>query len=575
MSGNINDASLHHPAHTPLPWLKSYPTGLAWDMPLALTPVHQMLDEAAKRFADRPFMEFLGKRWTYQEGAALVDRLATGLQQMGVGKGTHVGLCLPNCPYYIISYYAILKAGGVVVNFNPLYAERELIHQINDSQVSLMITLDLKLMHDKLLKLVGQTCLKKLIIAKLARALPFPKNLLYPLAKGKETARWQVDAQHLDWHDLLAAPGATPQLVTIEPHKDLAVLQYTGGTTGVSKGAMLSHGNICANTIQCATWFQGSVEGQERMLAVIPFFHVFAMTVAMNLAVRLGSEIIMLPRFDLDDMLKTINRHKPTLFPAVPTIYSAILNHKDIDKYDVRSISKCMSGGAPLPVEVKQRFEKLTGCKLFEGYGLSETSPVATCNPVVSGNRAGSIGLPLPGTYVSIRSLEDPTQEVPQGERGEVCIKGPQVMLGYWNRPEDTDKVMLPDGFMRTGDVGIMDSDGFFSIVDRIKDMILYNGYNVYPRNVEEAIYLHPAVAECVVVGVPDEKTGQAVKAYIKLKSGQSMTADALNTFLKDKLSPVERPRLVEFRDELPKTMIGKLSKKALQEEEAGKKAAG
>jgi long-chain acyl-CoA synthetase len=554
------------------PWLKSYPATINWAMPLPAQPAHELLDAAAAQFPAKPCLDFLGKRTSYADVADLMNRFAVGLQQLGVVKGTRVGLCLPNCPYYVLSYFAILKIGGVVVNFNPLYAERELIHQINDSGIETMITLDLALMHDKLMKLVGTTSLRRLIIGKMSDILPFPKNILFGVVKAKEVAKWQVDNQRLSWRDLLGPMGSKPTSVAIDPHRDLAVLQYTGGTTGISKGAMLSHQNIYTNAAQAAVWFEGAVPGQEKMLAVIPFFHVFAMTAAMNLAIHLAAEIIMLPRFDLRDVLKTITHKKPTLFPAVPTIYTAIVNHAQLSKYSLSSIRRCISGGAPLPIEIKQRFEKLTGCTLVEGYGLSETSPVATCNPLKGVNKTGSIGLPLPNTEISIRSLEDPTREMPQGERGEVCIKGPQVMLGYWNKPEETDKVMLPDGWLRTGDVGVMDEDGYFSIVDRIKDMILYNGYNVYPRNVEEAIYLHPAVAECIVIGIPDAKTGQAIKAFIKLKPEQSLTAEALGEFLKDKLSAMERPKQVEFRAELPKTMIGKLSKKALVEEEAAKK---
>ncbi len=555
------------------PWLASYPAGVSWDMPLTDAPAYALLDASVAAYPDHPCLEFLGRRWSYREVGDLVNRLAVGLQQLGVTQGTRIGLCLPNCPYYVISYFAILKAGGVVVNLNPLYAERELIHLLNDSAVETVITLDLALLHDKLFKLIGQCTLKRLIIGGMADCLPCAKSILFRLFKRGDVAKWQKDSQRLCWQELLAPTGARPHPVALEPHRDLAVLQYTGGTTGVAKGAMLSHANIYANTEQSAAWFVGAVPGQERLLAVIPFFHVFAMTAAMNMAIKLGAEIIMLPRFDLRDVLKTMTRKKPTLFPAVPSIFTAILNDPALGRYSLSSIRRCISGGAPLPVEIKQRFEALTGCVLVEGYGLSETSPVATCNPLVGLNKAGSVGLPLPRTEISIRALDNPEQEVAASERGEVCIKGPQVMLGYWNRPEDTAKVMLPDGWLRTGDVGIMDEQGYISIVDRIKDMILYNGYNVYPRNVEEAIYLHPAVAECIVIGITDAKTGQAVKAFVKLRNGHTLEAETLTEFLKDKLSPMERPRHIEFRAELPKTMIGKLNKKALIEEEAAKSA--
>ena len=549
------------------PWVEAYPAGLDWQMDVPSAPVWQLLEEAASTFPNRPFLEFLGKRMTYAEGLDMVNRLALGLQQLGLAKGQRVGLFLPNCPYFVIAYYAILKAGGVVVNLNPLYVERDIIHHVNDSDIELIFTLDLAKMYDKLVAVMDKTPLKRMVVCSLARALPFPKTIIFPLVRGKELCQWTPDTRHIAWEDLLAPKGSEPAPVPVEPHHDLAVLQYTGGTTGVSKGAMLTHGNVYANAVQSAVWFQGAELGRERMMGVLPLFHVFAMTVVMNMAIRLGAEICLLPKFEINGLMKALHKLRPTLLPAVPTIFTAINHHPELPRYNLSSIKLCISGGAPLPLEVKQQFEMLTGCRLVEGYGLSETSPVACCNPMQGKNKPGSIGLPLPRTWLSIRALNDATREVPPGERGEVCIKGPQVMSGYWNRPEETAAVMLPDGWLRTGDVGIMDSDGYFSIVDRIKDMIICGGYNVYPRNVEEMIHLHPAVAETVVLGVPDEYRGQTVKAYVKLKPGQSLTADDLSAFLKDKLSPIERPKLIEFRDGLPKTMIGKFSRKDLREE--------
>lgn len=555
------------------PWLKKYPPELDWNASIPCFHAFKLLDDAAQEFPDRPFLDFYGHVLTYREGAALVERLAAGLQQMGISKGERVGLFLPNCTYFPIAYYAILKIGAVVVNLNPLYIDREIVHHLSDAGIKTIFTLDMPQMLNKLDAVFGRTPLERIIVCPLADILPFPKNLLYPLVRRKDVAKWRRDARHLGWKDALAIEGSHPKAVEIDPLKDLAVLQYTGGTTGVSKGAMLTHANIYANAEQSRRWFVGANPGHERMLGVIPFFHVFAMTAVMNLAIRLGSEIIMLPKFDLDEVMHTIHRRKPTLFPAVPTLYTAISHHPKVKNYDLSSIRMCLSGGAPLPVEVKQGFEKITGCKVVEGYGLSETSPVVTCNPMFGENRTGSIGLPLPGTTVSIRSLEDPIIEMPLGERGEVCIKGPQVMAGYWNRPDETASVMLPGGFLRTGDVGIMDADGYTSIVDRIKDMIICSGFNVYPRNVEEALYLHPGVAEVIVAGVPDEYRGQTVKAYIVPKPGYTLAEEDLTAFLKDKLSPIERPKLYEFRTSLPKTMVGKLSRKALLEEEAAKAA--
>lgn len=356
--------------------------------------------------------------------------------------------------------------------------------------------------------------------------------------------------------------------MTIDPAEDVAVLQYTGGTTGIPKGAMLTHANITANTEQAVRWLIGAKAGEEKMLGVLPFFHVFAMTVVMNLSVRLGFEIIALPRFDLEQTLKLIHRKKPHYLPAVPAIYNAINNHKKNEHYRLNSLRYCISGGAPLPIEVKTAFEKKTGCVVVEGYGLSETSPILTVNPVNGENKPGSIGLPLPGTILSLVSTEDGKTPVKQGDRGEVRVKGPQVMKGYWNSPEATADT-IRDGWLHTGDVATMDKDGYFYIVDRIKDLIITNGYNVYPRNVEEAIYLHPNVEECIVAGIPDQSRGEIVKAWIKPKEGRNLTPEDIKDFLKDKLSRIEMPRRIEIRHSaLPKTMIGKLSRKDILAEE-------
>ena len=555
------------------PWERAYPKEVDYHAALPCRPLYELMDEAARDFADRPCLDFLGKRSTYREIASLVDHAAKGFQEMGVGKGVRVGLFLPNTPYYVICYFGILKAGGTVVNFNPLYAERELKHQIDDSGVETMVTLDLAVLYDKMAAMLDQTGLKRVIVCPMAEILPFPKNWLFPIAKRKELAALRQDATTVPFKRLTDNDGR-PAPVAIDPAEDVAVLQYTGGTTGVPKGAMLTHGNLYANTVQSVMWFVGARPGQERMLGVLPFFHVFAMTVVMNLSIRMGAEIVMLPRFDLDQVMQAINDRKPTLFPAVPTIYTAINHHKDLGKFDLSSIRFCFSGGAPLPVEVKEAFERNTGCTLVEGYGLSESSPVATGNPLTGVNKPGSIGLPLPGTVIEIVSLDEPRRVLPLGEKGEVCIRGPQVMKGYWNKPQETAETLV-DGRLHTGDVGTMDEDGYVYIVDRIKDMILCSGFNVYPRNVEEAIYLHPAVAECVVAGLPDEYRGQTVKAYVRVLDGERLTKEELCAFLKDKLSPIEMPKIVEFRDELPKTMIGKLNRKALLDEEKAKRAGG
>ena len=554
------------PTPVEYPWLASYPSDVDWAMPIPAKPLTDLLDESAARYAERPCLNFLGKRYSYAEVARLVECAAKGFQQAGVGKGVRVGLFLPNTPYAVICYYAILKAGGTVVNFNPLYAERELRNQIIDSEIALMVTLDLKLLYDKIAPMLGEAGLGRLVVCCMADILPFPKNLLFPLAKRKEVASIPRDERHLLFAGLIANDGR-PDPVTIDPREDMAVLQYTGGTTGVPKGAMLTHANLVANTLQAAAWYPTADYGNERVLGVLPLFHVFAMTAVMNLGIRFGAEIVLLPRFELKQVMETIQDKRITFFPAVPTIYTAINHHKDLKRYDLSSIRFCISGGAPLPVEVMETFERNTGCVLVEGYGVSEASPVACCNPRTGLRKKGSIGLPFPGTTIEIVSLDERKAVLPPGEKGEICIRGPQVMKGYWKRPEE-NAATLVDGRLHTGDIGVMDEDGYVFIVDRIKDLILCGGFNVYPRNVEEAIYMHPAVAECVVAGLPDPYRGQTVKAYIRVKEGQTLTQAELIHFLKDKLSPYEMPKLVEFRDSLPKTMIGKLSRKALLEEE-------
>lgn len=553
----------------------NYPHGIDWHATLPETPVHEMLERAAARFPKRPCMDFFGRITSYEQTLVLVNRAAAGLQRLGVKKGTRVGLLLPNTPYFIIFYYAILKAGGVVVNLNPLYAERELAHLIEDSGMEMAITLDLKLTQDKIAGFLGRGRLQQLVVCSLTAALPFMKGLLFGFIKGVELSPFPKDSRCVRYEDVVGG-SVHPEAVAIAPREDVAVLQYTGGTTGIPKAAMLTHANLVINAAQSRLWFHMAKEGEEVLLGVLPFFHVFAMTVAMNLGVLIGATIVILPRFELKQVVQTIHQKKPTLFPAVPTIYAAIANYRGLMSYDISSVRYCISGGAGLPVDVKRSFEAVTGCVVAEGYGLTESSPVATCNPLDGVNKPGSIGLPLPRTLIEIVSLEDRVTVLPMGQRGEVCIRGPQVMKGYWNNAGETADMLRPtqDGpRLHTGDVGYVDEDGYIYIVDRIKDMILCGGYNVYPRNVEEAIYLHEAVAECIVAGLPDPYRGQTVKAYIVLKKGQSLTRDGLLEFLHDKLSPIEMPKLVEFRESLPKTAVGKLSRKAVLEEEAAKKA--
>jgi long-chain acyl-CoA synthetase len=551
-------------------WLDHYPQKINWHQKLTAAPLFELLDGAAARYASRPCTNFLGKTLTYREIADAVDQAAAGLQKLGVEKGTKVGLLMPNCPTFIIYYFATLKAGGTVVNYNPLYTLQELSFQVKDSETELMVTLDLKLLFDKVEGLMKTGALKRAVVASFPALLPPPKSVLFKLFKGKELAhpmKSSVAANIVLDADLRKNDGKY-QPARIDPFEDVAVLQYTGGTTGTPKGAMLTHANVYINSQQGAAWAATIlVPGQERTLAALPFFHVFAMTAVMNFALAQGAELIIMPRFVLDDAMALITKTKPTVMPGVPTMFMAMLGHPKLASFDLSSLKFCLSGGAPLPVEVKERFEKLTGCKVVEGYGLSEASPSVTCNPLDGPVKEGSIGQPLPGTIVSLRDLADPTREVPLGEKGEICIKGPQVMKGYWKRPEETANQFVGD-YLRTGDVGVMDEEGFIFIVDRIKDLIICSGYNVYPRRIEEAIYEHPAVEEVTVIGVKDDYRGEAPKAFIKLKAGATATKDDILKHLEPKISKIEMPAEIEFRDALPKTMIGKLSKKELKAEE-------
>jgi long-chain acyl-CoA synthetase len=547
------------------PWLRTYPKDVEWGAAIPPGPLFKAFDSAVASYPYTSAVDFLGRRYTYEDIDRLVRRAAEGLQKLGVEKGTSVGLFLPNCPYSMIMYFAILKVGGVVVNYSPLYVERELVHQVEDSGTRFMFTLDLKALLPKMEGVRSRTGLEKIIVGSMADILPFPKNLLYPLVKRGDVAPVPRDDHHITFRRLTENGGKYRTVEVVGD--DLAVLQYTGGTTGVPKGAMLTHANLYANAYQCLRWFPGVAHAGERMLTVLPLFHVFGMTTAMNMGVLAAAELVMLPKFEVKQVLETIDKKRPTLFPGVPTMYTAINSHKDLAKYDLSSVKYCISGGAALPVEVKRTFEELTGCALVEGYGLTESSPVATCNPLTGDNRAGSIGLPMPQTVIEIHSLEDPATTVPLGEKGEVCIRGPQVMSGYWNNQEATDAV-LTDGCLRTGDVGYMDPDGYTYIVDRMKDMILSGGFNVYPRNIEEACYEHPSVSEAVCIGIPDGYSGERPKVFYTVKPDSTMSPEELQVFLKDRLSKVEMPREVEQRDTLPKTLVGKLSKKELVEEE-------
>jgi len=532
----------------------------------ACSPLHTLIDGTAAACPDRPCLDFLGRRTSYAEVARLVDGTARGLQRLGLGKGERVGLCLPNCPHFVIAFFAALKAGCTVVPLDPLSAAPELAQQIADSGCRVVFTLDIA----PLLSKVAGTA-ARIVACPMADSLPKGQALAYRFAHRHDTVPLPIDEGVLRFADLRADRGR-PAAMAIDA-ADLAVLQYTGGTTGTPKAAMLTHGNLAANVAQVRSCFPEMAAGNERVLAVLPLSHVFAMTVAMNLAMACGALLILMPRFDMGQLLRTVARQRPTLLPAVPTLLRAIASAPGIDRHDLSSLKFCLSGGAPLPAEVHTAFERLTGCKVVEGYGLTEASPVVTCNPI-AGGRAGTVGLPLPGTVIEIRSLTDPRRNTPPGQAGEVCVGGPQVMAGYWNRPEETAEAFV-DGLLRTGDVGFVGEDGHLTLIDRIKDVILCSGYSVYPRAIEDTIHRHPAVAAATVIGIPDAYHGEVPKAFVQVKHGHQLQAETLAEFLRGRLSPVELPRHIEFRTELPKTAIGKLSRRHLRGEETARRAEG
>lgn len=530
----------------------------------------EMFEATAARHPEWNAIDFLGAKTSWRALKAQVDRVAAGLQGLGLQVGGRVGLCLPNTPHYPILFLAVLKAGGVVVNINPLYVERELRHLMADSGLDIVATCDLPDVHARVSAIASELGVRHVVTCPIAEGLPWRKQIAYRLLRRRDIAPAVVDKRHLPFAKLASWAGLiTP--VDLVPDA-LAVLQYTGGTTGHPKAAMLSHANLVAQADAAALHIKSSDQHQARVMGVLPLFHVFALTTVLGVALRIGAEMILLPRFELKQALKSMARTRPTYLPAVPTIFHAIAKVAERQPLDLSTIETCISGGAPLPAEVHEAFTRHTGGRLVEGYGLSEASPIITCNPIDDLGKAGSAGRPFPGTLIEIRDTEAPHALKMLGEPGEICARGPQVMRGYWNRPEDTRQVFC-EGALRTGDVGYLDEDGYLFIIDRIKDVILCGGYNVYPRVIEEALYEHPAVAEAVVVGIPHPYRGQCPKAYVTLKPDRLVAEADLLAFLRDKVSKIELPAAVEIRESLPKTLIGKLSKKELVAEELQKAA--
>jgi long-chain acyl-CoA synthetase len=553
-------------------WEKHYPEDVSWKNAMPKKPLFHVIDHAVMTYPDHTLCHFLGRDYSYKHMGDMVNRVAAGLQKMGVTKGVKVGLFLPNTPYSIMFFYGILKAGGTVVNYNPLYVERELQGQIEDSETDIMITTDLKALCDKMDNVLKTTRLKHVIVCPFAGALPFIKGKIFGMAKAKDIAKITYGGKYVAFKDVVANDGKF-DLPVIDAEEDVAVLQYTGGTTGIPKGAMLTHANLFANMMQIVTWVNTIEHGKDSMVGVLPLFHVFAMTVVMNCSMWMGLKIILLPKFDLAQMFDVIKKLKPTMLPAVPAIFNAIASSPDVGKHDFSCLKFCISGGAPLPLDVKRLFEEKTGSRtIAEGYGLTEASPGCTFNPARGTRKPGSVGMPVPDSIVEIISREDGTTLLGVGEKGEVCIKGPHVMKGYYNKPDATDEV-IRNGRLHTGDVGYLDEQGYLYLVDRIKDLIIVRGYNVYPRIVEEAIYQHPAVEECIVAGVPDAERGETVRAWVKPVAGKTLTQEELLHFLGDKISPIEMPRQIAIREKaLPKTAVGKLSRKDLLEQEGIKK---
>ena len=564
---------------TDMPWLDSYPVGMRWDVEIEPAPVQRILEASVEKWPDQPAIEFMGKRLSYRELGRITDRAAKGLQQLGVKPGVHVGLYLPNSPHCIIAFFGILKAGGTVVNYSPLDAAKVLEHKIEDSQTDFLFTLDLAVLYPNMAGMLGKTRLQRLIVGNIGEMSPAPDAVNAHLKAGKQLAEvaWD-DPRVLKFSALLDNDGQYTRHPMADPADAIAVLQYTGGTTGLPKGAMLTHANLSAAVEQCVETTRGKPsileEGRERFLAVLPPFHIYALTANMLFGLKIGAEVIQHLRFDPKAALEDISGKQISVFCAVPTMFTALIDHPDTPKHNLRSLKYCGSGGAPLPVEVGQRYTEITGTPVSEAWGMTETSPTGTFTPNGKA-KAGSCGIPSPGIEIKLLSLEDPTKYVSLGEKGEMCIKGPNVMKGYWKKPEATAESITFDGLFRTGDVAYMDEEGYVFIVDRCKDMLLCSGYNVYPRVLEEAIYQHPAVGEVCVIGIPDEYRGQSPKAFVALKPGaEPFTLKDLQAFLKDKLGKHEMIQALELRAELPKTAVGKLSKKDLVDEEARKRAA-
>jgi long-chain acyl-CoA synthetase len=562
-------------------WFASYPSGVPHSLePYADLSLFGMLESAARRFPDRPAIAWFGRHLSYEWLLREVERFSAVLDGLGVRRGDRVGLLVPNSPQYVVAYYATARIGAVVVGNNPLYTAREMEHQLHDAGVGTVVVLDT--FHDAFAPVFRTVGVRNVIVTKVTDYMRFPLRQLAPLKlrrdAKKEGKPWPPIARGTPvtwWRAAMRSAGPVPPAALVDPARDAVGFIYTGGTTGLSKGAMLSHRNLVANAGQAAAWLSLR-DGREALLCALPFFHSFGM-LAMNTGIRVAGKIIAVPNpRDLHMVLQSFQKEKPTFFPGVPRMFQAINDSELTPKYDLRSVNACISGGAPLPKAVAERFQQITGARLVEGFGLTEASPVTHANPFDGRARTGSIGLPIPDTDCKIVDLQNPDREVQGGERGELCVRGPQVMLGYWNRPEET-ALAIRNGWLHTGDVALMDPDGFFRIVDRLKELIIVSGFNVYPTEVEEVLYHHPKIQKVSVIGVPDERTGEAVKAFVVLRPGEEATPEEIVSWARDPangLSGYRVPKQIEFRDSLPETLIGKVLRRVLQEEERARRAA-
>jgi long-chain acyl-CoA synthetase len=552
------------------PWLKSYEKSVPATINYEEISMPDILDRTGREFPDKTALIFQGHKLTFRQFKDMVDRFATCLNAFGIRQGDAVAILLPNVIPCVIAYFAILKIGAISVMNNPLYTDRELDHQFNDSGSKALITLDL--LANRMIDLRPKTKIKQIVYTSIGDYLPFPKNLLFPLVAKKKKLAADVKAAPdvFTWKECIAKYPPNPPSVKLG-FEDVAMYQYTGGTTGVSKGVMLTHANLSKQVQQLEAWFPTFSKGKEIMLGALPYFHSFGLSTSMNFSVYLGWAQALIPRPQPEPLLEAIRKFRPTFAPLVPTMYIGMLNHPDLKKTDMSCIKGAFSGSAPLPVEVIHAFEKMTGAIIVEGFGLTETTPVTHINPFGGVRKVGSIGVPISDTECRIVSLDDGVTDMPVGEPGELIIKGPQVMRGYKDMPEETAN-MLRDGWCYTGDIATMDKDGYFYIVDRKKDMIISGGFNVYPRDIDEVFYQHPKVQEACSIGIPDPKRGESIKVFVVLKEGETATQEELLEYSATKLAKYKLPTDIEFRKELPKTNVGKILRKELRAEELEKR---